>query len=218
LVQVHAVQDTPEQPLGRTARKRATILEVATDLFLRRGFLATSMDEVAALAGVSKQTVYKQFASKEALFLGIAQSMTGAASDRVQVEMPDPGDAQGVAAALSEHADRLMTIALAPRLLQLRRMVIGEATRFPDLGRALYEGGPGRAIAGLAAMLDRWAGYGLLTLDDPMAAATQFNWLIMGEPVNRAMFYSDGKPMTKAQRAAHVASAVRVFLAAYGPR
>ena len=207
-----------EQAPGRTARKRQMVLDTATELFLRQGFAGTSMDEVAARAGVSKQTVYKQFASKEALFLGIVQSMTGAASDRVQTEMRDPAGTEQLVAELHGHADRLMTIALAPRLLQLRRLVISEATRFPELGKALYEGGPGRAIAGLATALGRWSAQGLLAIDDPLVAATQFNWLIMGEPVNRAMFYVDEKPMGAARRKAHIASGVRVFLAAYQAR
>ncbi|MDB5709127.1 MAG: TetR/AcrR family transcriptional regulator [Sphingomonas bacterium] len=204
-----------EQALGRTARKRQMVLDAARELFLHQGFAGTSMDEVAARAGVSKQTVYKQFASKEALFLGIVHSMTGAASDRVQVEMRDPADTEQLVAELHGHADRLMTIALAPRLLQLRRLVISEATRFPELGKALYEGGPGRAIAGLATALGRWSDQGLLAIDDPLVAATQFNWLIMGEPVNRAMFYVGEKPMGPARRKAHIASGVHVFLAAY---
>lgn len=204
-----------EQTLGRTALKRQGILDAAAGLFLRKGFLGTSMDEVAALAAVSKQTVYKQFASKEALFLGIVESMTGAASDRVQVEMPAPADLTQVASELRGHAERLMTIALSPELLQLRRLVIGEAGRFPALGKALYNGGPGRAIAGLAVALERWASLGLLTIADPLAAATQFNWLIMGEPINRAMFFIDEPPLEGAAREAHIAAGVRLFLAGY---
>ncbi|QNA82816.1 TetR/AcrR family transcriptional regulator [Sphingomonas sp. So64.6b] len=212
------MSETTVENLGRTESKRRTILDAATTLFLRQGFLGTSMDEVASLASVSKQTVYKQFASKEALFVGIVQSLTGHASDRVQTGMEDPADAAEMADELRGHADRLLTIALTPQLLQLRRLVIGEAMRFPELGKALYEGGPGRAISGLATVLERWAQRGLLTVDDPLVAATQFNWLIMGEPVNRAMFYGDeGASMTSAKRDAHVGAAIRVFLAAYEP-
>ncbi|HEY6478067.1 MAG TPA: helix-turn-helix domain-containing protein, partial [Polyangia bacterium] len=53
---------------GRSARKRQAIMEAATTLFLRDGYRNTSMDQVAADAAVSKQTVYKQFADKEQLF------------------------------------------------------------------------------------------------------------------------------------------------------
>ena len=205
-----------DEGLGRTETKRRAILDAATLLFLRQGFSGTSMDEVAARAAVSKQTVYKQFASKEALFVGIVQRLTGQASDRVQTGMNDPADAAQLAEELRGHADRLLTVALTPQLLQLRRLVIGEAVRFPELGKALYEGGPGRAIAGLATTLQRWAGRGLLTIADPLVAATQFNWLIMGEPVNRAMFHGDAAAsMTPAERDAHIRAGIRLFLAAY---
>lgn len=201
--------------IGRTEQKRRAILEAAAELFLEQGFLGASMDEVAARAAVSKRTVYNQFESKEALFLGVVEHMTNAASDRVQLAMQEPATAEEVAEQLRGHAERLLTIALVPRLLQLRRLVIGEAVRFPQLGRALYEGGPGRAIAGLADALGRWAERGLLVIEDPLAAATQFNWLIMGEPTNRAMFFGNDAAMPAAGREAHIAAGIRVFLAAY---
>lgn len=203
---------------GRTERKRRTILAAATELFLRNGFLGTSMDEVAALAEVSKQTVYKQFASKEALFIGIVDTLTSEASARVEVGTDVPTDSEQMRVELRALADRLMTVALAPQLLQLRRLVIGEAARFPDLGQSLYEGGPGRAIASMATMFERWTKVGLVEIADPLQAATQFNWLIMGEPVNRAMFYGSEKQITGKERASHIAAGVRVFLAAYSTK
>src|SRR5215204_90789 len=60
----------PEEE-SRSARKRRGILEAATTVFLRNGYLGTSMDEIAALAGVSKQTIYKHFTDKEQLFSAI---------------------------------------------------------------------------------------------------------------------------------------------------
>jgi hypothetical protein len=117
---------------------------------------------------------------------------------------------------LQAHAYRLLDIVLTPRLLQLRRLVIGEVSRFPELGRALYDGGPGRSIAILAATFARWAERGLLTLEDPVMAASHFNWLIMGEPINQAMFRCDDPFPDAASRTAHVVGGVRVFLAAYG--
>jgi TetR/AcrR family transcriptional repressor of mexJK operon len=51
-----------------------------------------------------------------------------------------------------------------------------------------------------------------------LAAATQFNWLIMGEPVNRAMFFIDEPPMEGAARQAHIAAGVGLFLAGYAVR
>ena len=68
---------------------------------------------------------------------------------------------------------------MQPRLMQLRRLVIAESSRFPELGRSFYEQGPGRTIAALAATFERLAARGLLAVDDPNLAAAQFNWLVM---------------------------------------
>ena len=67
----------------RSARKRTAILEAATTVFLRKGYLGTSMDEIAALAAVSKQTVYKHFADKQRLFSEIVTSTVDEAGDRL---------------------------------------------------------------------------------------------------------------------------------------
>ena len=205
---------TAQSNSGRSEQKRHLVLQSAEELFLTRGFDGTSMDEVAVNAGVSKQTVYNQFANKESLFVEVVQAMTAQASNRVQAEMREPKTVAQVATELSGHAERLLTIVMTPKLLRLRRLVIAEADRFPQLGRALYDGGPGRAIGGLAVNLQRWAENGLLSIKDAKVAATQFNWLVMGAPVNQAMFRVD-YAMSKAERVGHIENAVRVFIAAY---
>ena len=83
---------------------------------------------------------------------------------------------------------------MQPRLLQLRRLVIGEAGRFPELGRTFYELGPGRTIAALASAFEGFAERGLLELDDAALAAAHFNWLIMSIPLNQAMLFGDDDP------------------------
>ena len=75
---------TAQTNLSRSEQKRHTVLESAEELFLTRGFNGTSMDEVAVHAGVSKQTVYNQFANKASLFVEIVRSMTAQAAKRVQ--------------------------------------------------------------------------------------------------------------------------------------
>ena len=200
---------------NRSERKRRAIFEAATELFLQHGYREASMDEVAARAAVSKQTVYKQFASKEALFVAIVGGMTGEAGDEVQREIADLGERDDPESQLVAYAERQLLVVMTPRLMQLRRMVIGEAIRFPELGRALYDGGPGRAVAGLAAAFARWTDRGLLEIEDPKAAASHFNWLVMGEPVNRAMLLGDQAIPAAAALRRHAADAVRVFIAAY---
>jgi TetR/AcrR family transcriptional regulator, mexJK operon transcriptional repressor len=204
---------------SRTQRKRQSILEAATDLFLRNGYLGTSMDEVAQRADVSKQTVYAQFASKEALFVAMVGAMTTAAAGQVNNEVGvAPRDGKEVAGYLRAYAERQLMVVLTPRLMQLRRLVIGEAGRFPQLGRAVYEGGPMRAIGAMASAFETLADRALLAVDDPFVAASHFNWLVMGDPVNRAMLLGDDAIPNRAALRRHAANAVRAFLEGYGAR
>ena len=208
----------PLEALGRSARKRAAILSAATDVFLQGGYLGTNVDAIAAGSGVSKQTVYKHFGSKEALFVEIVASLTSDAGDLVVRETPEPDHSADLARYLQTFADKQLTVVLTPRLMQLRRLVIGEVSRFPELARVLYERGPQRALTRLTALFQRLAARRLLAIDDPAVAASHFNWLIMADPVNRAMLLGDDAIPTADALRRHVAEGVRVFLAAYSPR
>jgi TetR/AcrR family transcriptional repressor of mexJK operon len=213
----------PHVPAGidddrRSTRKRRAILEAATTVFLRNGYLGTSMDEIAALAAVSKQTVYKHFADKERLFFEIVVSTVNEASEPTHNEVLNLRDSGDVDADLRDLARRLVARVMQPRLLQLRRLVIGEAGRFPELGQAFYEQGPGRTVAALATAFERLAERGVLQVDDPPLAAAHFNWLIMSIPLNQAMLSGNDEPPAPADLDRYVDSGVRVFLAAYGRR
>src|SRR5258708_38660501 len=89
-----------------SARKHRAIFDAAIKVFLRSGFLGANMDEIAALSEVSKQTIYKHFSSKEALFVEIVTSMTDSASDTVHNEIPEVADAKDIAGYLTMYASR----------------------------------------------------------------------------------------------------------------
>ena len=201
---------------GRSAQKRQAILLAATEVFLRSGYLGTNMDEIAALSEVSKQTVYKHFSSKEALFIEIVGSMTGAAGDSVHPVQVEAKDGVELEAFLFDYAYRQLSVVLTPRLMQLRRLVVSEVGRFPELARVLYERGPGRAMGALAAAFEALAERGLLRVDDPAMAASHFNWLVMAEAINRAMLLGDAAIPSDKQLRHQAKEGVRVFLAAYG--
>jgi len=201
---------------NRSERKRRAILEAATEVFLKTGYLGTNMDEIAALSGVSKQTVYKHFASKEALFVEIVTTMTDAAGDTVRSDVAGLDDGGDVAEYLTDYAFRQLRAVLTPRVMQLRRLVIGEVSRFPELAKVLYERGPQRALTMLAGLFEELDARGVLKVDDAAVAASQFNWLVMAAPLNQAMLLGDAAIPRPTELRRHAAEGVRVFLAAYG--
>lgn len=203
---------------GRSAHKRRAILTAAATVFLSNGYLGTSMDEIAALAGVSKQTVYKQFGDKERLFSEIVTATVDEIADPntdAVLKLRATGD---VERDLSRFARRQLSAVMAPRLVQLRRLVIGESGRFPQLGRLFYERGPARTIDALATMFEQLAASDVLELDDPRLAAAHFNWLVMSIPLNQAMLLGDDQPTTAAELNRYADAGARAFLAAYRKR
>jgi TetR/AcrR family transcriptional regulator, mexJK operon transcriptional repressor len=206
----------PTEDSGRSARKRRAIMEAATTLFLRNGYQGTSMDDVAAAAAVSKQTVYKNFADKERLFGEIVLGVTGNAERFVNVVAEALRETEDPEKALRELARRYLASVLQPEVLQLRRLVIGEAGRFPDLARSYYRRAPERVLAALAESLQSLAERGLLSVDDPLLAAQHFAFLILSIPLDRAMFLRYEESFTEADLDRFADAGVRVFLAAYG--
>jgi len=203
---------------GRTPRKRRAILAAATEVFLQHGYLGASMDEVAAKAGVSKQTVYKQFENKERLFAEIVLGTSDQLMDGlVQAYADTLEGATDAREALRAMARRLLDSLTAGSVLQLRRLVIAEADRFPEVCGAWFNTGFERSLEALGEALTRLTERGLLReLDDPTLAAYQFAGLVMYKPMNRAMFAGTHAGPVAGELDQLADQAVDVFLAAYG--
>src|SRR4029450_1943489 len=181
---------------GRSSRKRSAILEAATELFLAREYAGTSMEDIAAAAAVSKQTVYKHFSDKETLFRKVALGSVVEVGAAFQAEVAAAAEGSDVPLAPRELAPSHLNAVMNPVLLRRRQLVLREAGRFPDLARKYHESGPRRAIEVLASTFGQLAGRGELEVDDPQMAATQFAFLVVGEPLDTAMF-RDGLRRTR---------------------
>lgn len=200
----------------RTQRKRRAIREAATELFLRDGYHGTSMDQIAALAAVSKQTVYKQFESKEQLFASILQGVAERAGGFIAAATRMLRETDDLAADLHQLARHYLETVLQPEVVQLRRLILAEAHRLPEVARDYYERVPGRTLGALAASFEELAGRGLLRVEDPRLAAGHFAFLILGIPLDRALFLGHDGSLAGPALERHAAAGVRAFLAAYG--
>ena len=199
-------------------RKGALILDTARQMFLERGYDATSLDDVAAASGVSKTTVYNNFKDKEGLFSAVVLAVTERAEQIISELSATLSGDEPIAGRLTAVARALAYGVLNPAVVQLRRLAIAEALRFPGIVTAYWERAPARTLALLTESFTQLAARGELDIDDPAAAAAIFAYAVLGLYQDQALLQPD-RPLARADLDQHVGQVVATFLRAYaGPR
>ena len=204
-----------EPLLGRSALKRKTILSAGRELFLSNGYQGTSVDQIAASAQVSKQTVYKHFGDKQELLLAIVESALETTVTPVLGRIAALAETTDLQTDLVELAADYLRAVLQEPVVQLRRLVVGEANRVPALAQQYYEHAPVRTLAAFADSLSRLHDRGLLTAPEPRLAADHFAFLIVGRAIDQALFCGGPQVLSALDVDGYVRAGVRVFLAAY---
>jgi TetR/AcrR family transcriptional regulator, mexJK operon transcriptional repressor len=204
--------------LGRSARKRQTILSAGHDLFLSNGYQGTSVDQIAASAEVSKQTVYKHFGDKQELLLAIVNTALERTVAPFLERIRALADTTNLEADLTALAADYLRAVLQEPVVQLRRLVVGEANRVPELAQLYYDQAPARTLAAFAECFSALHDRGLLHAPEPTIAAEHFAFLIVGRSIDQALFYGGPQVLAGIDVAGYVRSGVRVFLAGYRPQ
>ncbi|MBY5362161.1 TetR/AcrR family transcriptional regulator [Rhizobium leguminosarum] len=189
--------------------KRANIVEVACRVFVKCGYAGSTTAIVASEAGVSKQTLYKLFQSKEELFAAVV-----GAHRRLMLDLPRPAEDISIAASL----ERVFMINMnedkdADRTGFLQ-LVFREAAQFPELVDILQREGMLASHQNLADWLSERRSEGRLTLDDTASGARMLMDMIlggMGPPEGRARAWPD-----RAQLFAHLRRCIAIFAAGVG--
>jgi len=188
-------------------RARA-MLEAATDLFIAKGYAATSLDEVIERAGGSRRTLYARFGNKEGLFAAVVHALIeGILSEMGELAADGRNPEEGLVAAGTAFLDAL----LAPRVVAAFRIVIAEIPHFPELGAAFFEAGPETTYRRVAAYLDGHVARGTLAIADTDEAARQLVEMLKGDLHVRALLAAGARPDRDALEA-RVRRAVRIFL------
>ncbi|MDO9712799.1 TetR/AcrR family transcriptional regulator [Paracraurococcus lichenis] len=172
------------EPAEAASPKRRAILAAATRLFMAEGYGAVSMDAVAKAAAVSKATLYAHFGAKDRLFAAIiteaCETMRGLACGEAGAEDLPPR------AALRRLGRHWLGFLLDRHAVAVRRIVVAEGPRFPELARAFYDNGPAATRAWLAGWIEGEVARGRLRCADPALAAEQFIALLTGDMMLRA--------------------------------
>ena len=129
------IERKPMRPKTRVGRPRkheteeagARILETATRLFASQGFAGTSVEQVAAACGAGKDTIYRRFPSKVALFEGVVEHARARAMDKLAELGAPEGDAL---TQLKRLLRSFLSINMEPDFVALKRIAFSEAVVF----------------------------------------------------------------------------------------
>jgi AcrR family transcriptional regulator len=196
---------------ARREERREAILDVAARYFLEHGYAATTMSGIAAALGGSKGTLWSYYASKELLFADVLERVTS--EFRAQLSLALNPD-EPVETGLRQFCSRYLARLTHPDGLALHRLVMGEVSRFPEVGRIFYERAPRRVHELLATFLERAMERGELRRADPLEASQFLTALCMAR--SHLKLLTGVAPVLSPDAAeADAEAAIDVFLRAY---
>jgi AcrR family transcriptional regulator len=186
-------------------------MAAAVELFARNGFEGTSVDDIAAAAGVSKQTVYSHFGCKENLFgLAVSAKCKTSGIDPEAIDLDAPPEVT-----LPELARRFLHLVTSPEAIRVHNVCTGSAETHPELGRLFFKHGPLETVDVVAGYLEAQARAGRLRIDEPRSAAWQLLGMLKAESHMRLQFNLEPVPAREIER--YLRDCVAMFLRAYAP-
>jgi TetR/AcrR family transcriptional regulator, mexJK operon transcriptional repressor len=195
-------------PSKRLAARREAFLAAARQVFEKKGFAEATLDDVVALSGGSRQTLYALFGGKQGLFEAITSDIVETIFQGLAPEQLAPRATDEV---LKEVGTRYLAIVTSPTCLNLHRLVIAEAPRIPEVVQRFWKLGPGRSRAFLAEFFDRQIERGLLRMPNSRAGAEYFLEMLSGT-VRLQCLIGLRQPPTPQEIEEIVQSAVAQFL------
>lgn len=195
---------TPSQVSGLRKRGRPTaderrareteILTAALGVFLRSGYSASTVDDLAAAAQVTKRTLYAYYGDKAGVFAAMVRDL----ATTVSLSAASDSDT------LETLAARIVIRVHSDELVGLHQLVIAESNRFPELARILHNSGDARHIARLGEHIRVERSPAREPLAEPLFS------LLLGEKHRRRLLGIDPPP-TPTQAAAHADAALAIL-------
>lgn len=209
MIESHSPSPGPGRP--KDPAKREAILAAAQVLFLGNGYEGSSMEAIAAEAGVSKLTLYSHFKDKEALFSAAVKTTCETRLPRRLFQLEADCDIEKVLLAIGGAFNELVN---SPESIGLHRVMVAMATQNPGLVKMFFDAGPQQLLLDLQQLFGQADALDLLRIDDPLRAAEHYCSLIKGAQHFRLLVGYAEAP-SQAESDQHVRDAVGVFLRAY---
>jgi AcrR family transcriptional regulator len=158
------------------------LLEAALTVFVERGYAAARMEEVARRAGVAKATLYLYYANKLELFKAVVRNSLVAGFDEVaKAQVGEPVDAREQLSRLLKAL--VLRVADSP-LSGIPKLVMAEASNFPEIARFYHEEVIQRGRALVVSVLERGASSG-----EFRAVEVDYAWRIVIAPLLLAIMW-----------------------------
>jgi AcrR family transcriptional regulator len=199
------------RPTRQEAEDRMTrLLEIAQRHFLTAGYRETSLDSITREAGIAKKTLYHHFGGKAGLFTAIVETLRRSWIAELNDIVLVSSQPQRVLEAVALH---LLDVGTRRDMIELHRLFLVEAHRFPDLARGVYDqDGAPRGMEPLSSYLRTAVAEGALAIDDVALATEQFTSLVLGGIRGRLLLGAARRPGA-AERHRLARQAVHIFLA-----
>lgn len=203
--------DREELPNTAGKKRRDAMIEAAYKLFIEKGYMSVSVDEIIRVSRGSKSSLYKYFGNKEGILKAVIESLAEHMLREIHFEH-DSG--RTPREALERIGMVLVDLALSENAINQHRHAVSHAKAFPEVAKMWYESGPRRTLAGLADFLEKETAEGRLRIANPERAALLFAGMIIFHD-NMRLLVCLPRPK-KSELKEMVSEAVDVFLAAYG--
>jgi len=208
-------------PAARRGRPRGSdapeLLSIARQMFITNGYRGTTMDAVAAQARISKQSLYRDYPSKDALYSAAVRDWVDRGYDAMRPHATALAQAHDARTGLLALARVLQAGLLSPAVLQMRTLIAAEAQRSPHVAADYVTRSWTRNIHMLADALAALTARGLLRTDDPDLAAEQLTWLVIAAPLNRLTLQAGAHRYREDELETIAIQGVTTFISRYGP-
>jgi len=154
----------PLKAKSRTTDKREEVLDIASETFLSKGYDGTSINVMAREAGISKESIYRYFGSKEDLFLAVVERELEVYRQGMQ-ETASNFQGKSMREALSQLAEKALSVVSSDRTLALRRLVFHMAANGSRAGNHYYASGPEIAYQNLLKLFEHFKPKSAFTIE-----------------------------------------------------
>jgi AcrR family transcriptional regulator len=166
-------------------------MDIATKLFSRNGYAATSLVDVALKSGVATRTIYQHFGDKSDLFREVVFTRRNAPA----LNPPRAAEAESLFAAMLRAAEYVVDVTMDEKTASLMRLMVAEHIRFPDLTKKVVSAAFERFYGTIERIFSDLCIMGLIPAGDHLESAKLFADFVLGAmPLNLFMQWTDQRP------------------------